>query len=666
MQKIFFLSVIFVFVGLFGFALLAQTLSVFDITYPIAELGNCQDQASCKAYCDDLSNAEVCVLFAEKNGLEVNVEADQAKLLSAGGPGNCQSESECRAYCEDINHFDECISFAESKGFMAPAEAARAREQFNQTGPGGCRGANECRTYCEDDSHTEECLEFGHRQGLISDKDLEVARSVVKNGGPGGCRSPEECKAYCQDPSHVTECVDSAVQLGFLDEKEATRIKKFAVLEGPGGCVGEQCKTYCENPEHQTECIEFAESNGLMSPEEAELAKKFARKTGPGGCKGEECRIYCENPDHTEECIAFAEQEGLIPPEELQRAKKFLRATEQGGPGGCMGSECRSYCEDPAHQEECFQFAKGQGFLGPEEERQFEAGIKIKQKLEEAGGPGGCKSEDECRIYCSDPNRVEECVAFGAVHGGLSEEEVRQMLRDFTERKQYFSGPQGPQGFQPPEDFRQFEGQVMYKFEQFKILEQGFRGIEGGGFGQFQPTGAPNFTGPGGCTSPSECIKYCTEHKEECFSFGPPGQPGAVPPEGGVPPGIEFKPPEGFPDKGGTIPTVCPAMPTVDSCPPDQEKIVVFDSPGCGTYYMCRPKFFSQCPEGQYWDGQTCVTATTNQPTTEQSPTFMPDPATECAKNGGNWTGNNCEFPTKTGGSLFDAALNLLKRLFSK
>ncbi len=37
-----------------------------DITYPIAELGNCASQQECKAYCDISSNFSSCIAFAQK------------------------------------------------------------------------------------------------------------------------------------------------------------------------------------------------------------------------------------------------------------------------------------------------------------------------------------------------------------------------------------------------------------------------------------------------------------------------------------------------------------------------------------------------------------------------------------------------------------------------
>ncbi|MEK7179402.1 MAG: hypothetical protein AAB689_00040, partial [Patescibacteria group bacterium] len=57
---------------------------------------------------------------------------------------------------------------------------------------------------------------------------------------------------------------------------------------------------------------------------------------------------------------------------------------------------------------------------------------------------------------------------------------------------------------------------------------------------------------------------------------------------------------------------ICPALPTVESCPAGEAKEVSFSSPECGTYYSCRPSNVVQpstpCGSGQYWNGSACVT----------------------------------------------------------
>lgn len=205
---------------------------------------------------------------------------------------------------------------------------------------------------------------------------------------------------------------------------------------GPSGCTSkEECRNYCDIDNHKEECLNFAVKNGMMSQEDADRALKFLNQTGPGGCRGEECKTYCQDVSHREECIKFAEENGLIKPGKAERFRKFQEIEEKGGPGGCKGEECRTYCNEVSHREECFKFAREQGLIDDKEVERFEQGQKILEKIKETGGPGGCKDEGKCRTYCSDVSRVEECAEFGAKHTGKSPEEVREMLQKFKEHK---------------------------------------------------------------------------------------------------------------------------------------------------------------------------------------------------------------------------------------
>ncbi|MEK7227579.1 MAG: hypothetical protein AAB641_01675 [Patescibacteria group bacterium] len=205
---------------------------------------------------------------------------------------------------------------------------------------------------------------------------------------------------------------------------------------GPGGCTGKvECRAYCDIDANKEECLTFAVDNGMMTQEEADRARKFLNETGPGGCKGEECRTYCDEVSHHEECLNFAVEKGFISREEAERMRKFRAIEEEGGPGGCKGEECRTYCEDESRREECFKFAKDKGLIDEEEVELFEQGQKILEKVKESGGPGGCRGEEECRQYCSDASNTEECVTFGAMHTGKSPEEIRRMLDEFKNFK---------------------------------------------------------------------------------------------------------------------------------------------------------------------------------------------------------------------------------------
>lgn len=261
-------------------------------------------------------------------------------------------------------------------------------------------------------------------------------------------------------------------------------------FHGPGGCTNkEECRAYCNEDSHKEECLTFGVQNGLMTQEEADRARKFLNQTGPGGCRGEECKSYCEYKLHREECLKFTEENGLISGEEAARARKFQKIEVEGGPGGCKGEECRTYCEDEAHREECFKFAKENGLIGEEEIKQFETGLKIREKIKESGGPGGCKSEEECHSYCSDVSHVEECVKFGAAHTDKSEAEIEQMLRDFKDMKGHMQERKmRGEGFDGPEfrsDFGDGEFEDGEFQENFHMVPPGERN---GRFPQRPPT----------------------------------------------------------------------------------------------------------------------------------------------------------------------------------
>ncbi|MBI2451413.1 MAG: hypothetical protein HYV52_03750 [Parcubacteria group bacterium] len=512
------------FLGVFTPDFFVLASSPFDITYPISELSSCATQDECRVYCDNLANKDVCFAFAQKHGFVSKDDAEKIKNLPLVGPGGCQGENQCREFCGKSENQNECFNFAKTNGLISQDEIRRF-EKFNKIkGPAGCRGFEECHQACGDPRNARACLEISRKEGLIEEKEFGLLEDVLEKGGPGGCLGPEECQIYCQDSNHLAECVNFAKEHHFISEAEAAKIQALPQI-GPGGCQGEVCRTYCQVPAHQTECINFAVENGFMSEEEALHARKAMeamRAGGPGGCSGpDECRVYCENPDNFEACAGFGEKNGLVNKEDIRRGREFSRTIrEKGGPGGChKPEECRVYCENLDHGDECFEFGKKQGLIREEDIKNFERGKEIRKKVMETGGPGGCKSDNECRSYCQDSSRAEECLAFAVEHGGIPPEDAKMMLENFvreTHRPEF-----GP----PSRDFEKFEQEKFRRFDEFRGLERQFRQ---GPATQFQG-------GPGGCLSPEECIKFCSDpaNRDTCAHFGPPS--------GGPPSGEIFK-----------------------------------------------------------------------------------------------------------------------------
>lgn len=259
----------------------------------------------------------------------------------------------------------------------------------------------------------------------------------------GNCTSKSACHAYCDDLAHVNECVAFAESHGLMDAQEARAAREFARLggEGPGGCTSkDECESYCEDPAHMRQCIDFAKQAGLMDQHELEEAEKVATYVEqggamPGGCRGErECKAYCEDEAHIEECVAFAEGAGFMSPEEVAMFKK----TGGKGPGGCKGRACEAYCEDEAHREQCIAFALEHDLMSPEDKRRMEEGMqKGKEVLEKA--PPEVLSCIESALGSAEVEKIRNGQGFGPKLGEVLPECFRKVMGGEANR-----GPFGP------------------------------------------------------------------------------------------------------------------------------------------------------------------------------------------------------------------------------
>ncbi|KAF0132395.1 MAG: hypothetical protein FD145_1644 [Candidatus Saganbacteria bacterium] len=102
-----------------------------NIQYPVEELGNCENEAACRVYCDKPGNMEICLDFAQKNNLMSEREVNAAKnflAIDENGPGGCKGKEECEEYCNNIDHIDECIAFAEENNLIPPEELEEAKK----------------------------------------------------------------------------------------------------------------------------------------------------------------------------------------------------------------------------------------------------------------------------------------------------------------------------------------------------------------------------------------------------------------------------------------------------------------------------------------------------------------------------------------------------------
>ncbi|MBI2052082.1 MAG: hypothetical protein HYT38_00175 [Candidatus Sungbacteria bacterium] len=508
----------------------AYKVNAQKVSFPVAELGNCANEAECKTFCDDPANISQCVDFAEKNNLMSPQEVSRAKkFIKAGakGPGGCRGEAECSNYCEDIGHIDECLSFAERTGLIDEVEVAEARKVskiLKEGGslPGGCKNKAQCETYCNDFDHAEECFDFASKSGFIPEEELGEARKAVDaikkgNRPPGGCKNKAECESFCSDPNNIEECFTFAEKAGFIPPEEIEQARKVIPLmkagKMPGGCKNKnECEAYCEDEANMEVCANFAIEAGFMAPEEAEMFRKTGGK-GPGGCRGRQCEDFCNDSANQEQCFNFASEHGLIPPEELEQMKEGFQQFREGiesapeevvdclrsslgsekfdklqsgqtMPGPQMGEAMRNCFEDFGRSQ--FEGGEGEGFGPPEG---FEGGFNEGG----FGPPPGVSPEDFEKFK-------QEGGFPGGEGGGFPSKE--EMERFQSEGFEQFRGGEGegfgPEGFNP-QDFEngrpspdQIQGIIQQRTKEIiqqRTQEQMQKFGAPSGAGDFGPSG---------------------------------------------------------------------------------------------------------------------------------------------------------------------------------
>ncbi|MBI4385531.1 hypothetical protein HY573_01740, partial [Candidatus Parcubacteria bacterium] len=334
----------------------------------------------------------------------------------------------------------------------------------------------------------------------------------------GNCGSIDQCKTYCDSLDHAADCSVFAQKHGLASDEQ---VKKAEALpdQGPGGCNSESsCKTYCDDPDKTGECLSFAEEHDLIPKEDIRKARVLATKTGPGGCRGEACRTYCDDAARQDECFKFAEDNGLLGAREIEEVKKGREVLQRfgTGPGGCKSErECRTYCDSGDNVEECVAFGERAGFLSKEEAARLR-GLA-------GSGPGGCRGKDQCQAYCDSAENAQECLTYAVEHNLISKEE--------GERARKIAGKTGPGGCRGESACRAYCGDPAHGDECLAFAE------ENGFLPKEEIERARKFrslasqAGPGGCQGETACRAYCENpsNRDACFKFA--GEQGLVPPE---------------------------------------------------------------------------------------------------------------------------------------
>lgn len=183
-----------------------------------------------------------------------------------------------------------------------------------------------------------------------------------------------------------------------------------------------------------------------------------------GNCGSKsECHDYCNKPANIEACVQFAQAHGLMNKEEAERGLKFQKRLLSGQtPGGCKSAEsCKSFCSEPANLETCIKFAEEHGIK--HEKEKTEIAVKFAALVKAGETPGGCGSKEECEKYCSGEANRETCIAFGQKLGFMDEKKAELFRK---------TGGKGPGGCDSEESCRAYCNDPGNQEACFKFAEE--------------------------------------------------------------------------------------------------------------------------------------------------------------------------------------------------
>ncbi|MBI3955992.1 hypothetical protein HY339_01940 [Candidatus Gottesmanbacteria bacterium] len=291
------------------------------LVYPIPELGYCRDAKECSLYCEIPQNKAACWSYGKykvgndvlgvttMNEEEKRMMEEKAKQYNITFPiadlGNCAGPQECRDFCEQPANQQVCMDFAKKKGLQKETKDELLQKAKTEL---GCTSMESCSQICQTDQ--SRCESFARKHGVYQEPPEsrgrysaeEKMQLMQKAQSELGCTSMETCKSTCEQ--NPERCMAFAKKHGFDKEQEerpsptygTQRFGSERLPAGRQGCDSEEsCKTYCQ--EHPDECPGF---QGYTR------ATQEGSYMSPSGCRTEaECKNWCN--DHPDKCPGFSE-----------------------------------------------------------------------------------------------------------------------------------------------------------------------------------------------------------------------------------------------------------------------------------------------------------------------------------------------------------------------
>lgn len=184
--------------------------------------------------------------------------------------------------------------------------------------------------------------------------------------------------------------------------------------------------------------------------------------------------------------------------------------------GNCKSeADCKTYCSKQENMMACANYGEKKGLISPEDL----ARTKEFADVLKGEGPGGCTDQTSCQAYCEDISHIDECVSFASKHNFIKADQLAEAQKVANALKQGVVLPGGCKDKASCDAFcnNSANADVCLEFAKKAgfLSEQELADAE-----KFLPLIKSGET-PGKCKSKTECQVYCDDEKNvmECINF---------------------------------------------------------------------------------------------------------------------------------------------------
>ena len=150
----------------------AYAQSPAPLVFPIVELGNCENKAACKAYCDLNTHQTACQAFAKEHGLENKASPNLPEttlLQKARESLGCADLASCKTMCSLKENFQKCSEFAKKNnlpGGQKPLPDAQTLLPLAKSLGINAENLDQLRQACNESQLKEACTQLAKKAGI--------------------------------------------------------------------------------------------------------------------------------------------------------------------------------------------------------------------------------------------------------------------------------------------------------------------------------------------------------------------------------------------------------------------------------------------------------------------------------------------------------------------